>query len=375
MEQKKITVFGKDDTALVKGVGILLMVTHHCFRSAGIYKGHNLVFTPFTEDFIIKVSDFGKTCVGIFAFLSAYGMTVSLKKIRGNLEISRKEFVEYTFRRLFNLIQGWIFVFLFCEVFCQFYDGRPGKIYGGGIRKVIYFLFDGAGLADLFGTPKLVSTWWYMSFAVIIIVIFPALILMYNKAGVVFSLIVTVFVPRIFEMPYTNFKYWFLPLVLGIIFADKDLFVKLGNYSFVKKPVVDKEVKGILCVLAVAICFYIREYGRVEFLYEFRHGIVPVLIIYVCFELLSPVPYLNTFLRFAGKHSMNIFLMHTFIRAVYFRDFIYGFKYPVLIVGVLFGCSLVLSVIVEEIKDRSHYNRYMARLRDRLIGKISRWES
>ena len=47
---------------------------------------------------------------------------------------------------------------------------------------------------------------------------------------------------------------------------------------------------------------------------------------------------------------MNIFLVHTFFRYIFFRDFIYGFKYFWLIVLVLFGVSLGVTMLIELLK-------------------------
>ena len=57
-------------------------------------------------------------------------------------------------------------------------------------------------------------------------------------------------------------------------------------------------------------------------------------------------------LIFVGKHSMNMYLMHTFVSGYFFHDFIYSFKYPILIFVVLFLISLLLSVILEFVKTK-----------------------
>lgn len=54
---------------------------------------------------------------------------------------------------------------------------------------------------------------------------------------------------------------------------------------------------------------------------------------------------------------MNIFLIHTFIRATYFRKFIYGVKYAPLIVVMLLVVSLVIAVLVEQLKKVLGYQK------------------
>jgi peptidoglycan/LPS O-acetylase OafA/YrhL len=61
--------------------------------------------------------------------------------------------------------------------------------------------------------------------------------------------------------------------------------------------------------------------------------------------------------EFVGIHSFNIFLFHTFIYYYYFPDFIYSFKYPVLIFAVLLGICLVISVGIEKFKKEIGFDK------------------
>ena len=63
---------------------------------------------------------------------------------------------------------------------------------------------------------------------------------------------------------------------------------------------------------------------------------------------------------------MNIFLIHTFIRATYFRKFIYGFKYPPVIIVVLLAISLVVSMIIELMKKYLGYNKLTDKIREKV---------
>ena len=65
---------------------------------------------------------------------------------------------------------------------------------------------------------------------------------------------------------------------------------------------------------------------------------------------------------FIGKHSMNMYLMHTFIFAYFLYDFIYGFKYPVLIFGVLLLTSLLLSIVIGFLKGKIGFYRLQQKI-------------
>ena len=73
-------MFTKNDTNKVKGMAIILMLIHHCFMNSGRYKGQQVIFRLLPE---WRVNEFAlsmKICVAMFVFLSAYGITYSLKR-------------------------------------------------------------------------------------------------------------------------------------------------------------------------------------------------------------------------------------------------------------------------------------------------------
>ena len=72
--------FSKKDTALVKGIAILMMLFHHCFESTGRYAGYEMNFFPLTESQTVTIASFFKICVALFVFLSGYGIAKSLER-------------------------------------------------------------------------------------------------------------------------------------------------------------------------------------------------------------------------------------------------------------------------------------------------------
>lgn len=363
---EKKNFFTKTDTLLLKGVAIIMMMYHHCFLNKARFEGHEINPTPFTMEMLIQTSNFCKLCVAIFVFLSAYGMTISLKKINTNMDLSANEFTLYTKKRFFNLMQGWLFVFIFCQIFSFLINKYQIERYGSDVAKaIIYFLLDGLGIADLFETPMLTDTWWYMSYAIVIIIVFPLLILLYKKIGSMGMLLFVAILPRIISIHYEPFENWFLVIIFGIIFADNNLLVRMKEKKFTKNIIWDKVIKLLLCFLLLHLGVFLRESCDLGFFFEFRHGLLSLLVIYVIYEFLPDMKYLNTMLIFTGKHSMNMFLTHTFIRYVYLNEFTYSFRYPIVIVAVLFSLSLVLSILIEQMKKWIGYNRLVENLRKR----------
>jgi peptidoglycan/LPS O-acetylase OafA/YrhL len=64
----------------------------------------------------------------------------------------------------------------------------------------------------------------------------------------------------------------------------------------------------------------------------------------------SSVSCINAVLRYLGKYSMDIYMIHTFIFYYFFKDFIYSFKYPILIFCALMIICLTISVFLEYFK-------------------------
>ena len=75
------TQFSKKDTNIVKGVAIIAMLFHHCYVTNINFKAHGVSFAPLSKGTVVTLSLWAKVCVGIFVFLSAYGITISLKKL------------------------------------------------------------------------------------------------------------------------------------------------------------------------------------------------------------------------------------------------------------------------------------------------------
>ena len=369
MKPKAERKFGKEDTLMVKGVAILMMMLHHCFVHDVTWENNVIVPMFISTKLLREISTFCKLCVPIFVFLSTYGMTISVKKIREDMQLTGQEFALYTKKRYFQLMQGWVIVFLLCQIVCWFANGRQLDVYkGNAIKKMFNFLLDGFGVADLFGQNMLIATWWYMSLATVIIFIFPLLVFLYKKVGAMVTIVISIIVPRLFTIQYEPLEFWLLTMVLGIIFADKNLLVRIYQYSFCKNRWLNATIKNVGYLIILVISFFMRERGNIGYFYEFRHNLLAIVVICASYQMFSEKKYIRKFLCFAGKHSMNIFLVHSFVRSTYFEQELYGLQNPTLIVVTLFLSGLVLSILIEALKRVIRYEKIVNYCREKWFG-------
>lgn len=363
----KERIFSKQDTNAVKGLAILFMMYHHCFATTDRFSQYTVSFFPLSEKMGVMLSYSMKICVGMFVFLSAYGMTVSVKRKKPDYRLTVRETVNMTTARLVNMMSGYMFIFVLVHIISVVLGkSRIGEIYGTGLTAVINAVVDFLGLSDVIGTPTYLATWWYMSVAVILVLAFPLLIGLWRKLGV-YAVFLTTLLPFIIDFKYKHMQVYFLAMILGVVFADGNWLVRFTETKADGKRVLTK----LLRFVAEAVCLFLLLWGRNGkysiHLLEIWDSLIPVVIILLAFEFIIILPGVRQALCFLGKHSMNIFLCHNFFRVFWCPDFVYSFKSAYLIPLVLLGISLIFSILVELLKKLIHFERLVEWVKKKLI--------
>ena len=110
-------------------------------------------------------------CVGIFAFLSVYGLTLSMKAQYHEYEFTGHEATLFVLKRYVKLVLSFTLPFLFCMGVTylthtsRYSDGFPINLINAGM--------DFLGLGHLFGTQMQINTWWYLSLEILLIFFMP----------------------------------------------------------------------------------------------------------------------------------------------------------------------------------------------------------
>lgn len=352
----------KKDSLALKGVAILIMLFHHLYCSVDRFENFTIDFAPFSQSTVVSVSLFFKICVSIFAFITGYGLLKSI----ANIDFNNKSVFKWNVTRLIKTMSGFWLIYILSFVVSMIIDRRPLTVYfdGSRIKGVLYVLLDFLGLANLFDTPTLNSTWWYMSAAIVFILIIPIIYLVTRKIGYLPVVLLIVALPRLMNVDYpggVNAYSFILPVIFGMIFAEYNLFEKMSDIMPKNKAlsyITSFLVFGIMCVLCYLLFRVYPQYKG----WEFNYGVVPVIVICFVRYCIICIPVIKQILQFFGKHSMTIFLTHTFIRGIYLTEFVYSFKNFMLIYVILLAMSTVLAVVIDLFISLIRYNKLTGKM-------------
>lgn len=357
--------FTKKDSLIIKGAAIIAMIFHHCFPPTKQLVKYAISYYPFTTEQIGEFSAFLRAAAGLFAFISGYGLCVSLKEmIPGNSGFDGNKVSRWIYVRYIKTFSGYWFVIILCWIVTFLINRRPLEIYfaNGKVIGFFYSVVDFFGLAYLFETPSLIGTWWYMSAAFAFIVAAPFLYWLLCNFGAFFAAAMLLMIPRIGEVSYPGNKdaYTFImPFVMGMIFSRSDLINRLMNWISSSKK--RYAAASAFSIIASVVCYIFSIRMPVQEYWDIRYGLF--LPFYILFIILVPakIPGLNTALQILGKHSANIFWTHNFLRVTYLNTFIYSPRHFILVPMLLLVLSLILSFILEGLKKVVHYHEIVSK--------------
>lgn len=323
------------ETQALKGIAIIAMLVHHLFYTTMQYGA-----------LVNHIGWIGKVCVAIFLFLSGYGLT--FQYMRNTDNSTARGTLKFLYRRFVKFYLNYWFVFLIAVPLGVFAFGRTlDQPYGTDTNHWLMLLTDFLGLNDVYSYN---ITWWFNRLIIIFYLLFPIL----------FRL--TAYKPLVLlSLPIAYLEPSFCPFYFGIVVSryreNVNTFLnRLPAWSIVL----------MAAVMAILLCF-VRELSDIPFL----HGTNIDALTTLCLALLivgwanvRPTDY--RVLTYLGKHSMNMYLVHTFIFLYFFSDFIYQFRYPVLIVLALLLTSLALSIAIEQLKKVLSFYKFQ----DYLLHKL-----
>lgn len=336
--------FTQDDTLKCKGAAILMMLFHHMYLDEDRYAGYTIDFAPFSPDGVMNVAGFFKICVGMYVFLSAFGLTLSYRKRNG----SDSKFVVYRYLKM--MFTFWyIYVVVIVLSFVLNKDWNVSHIYGTGkLTTPWYMLIDALGLAELFGSPTFDSTWWYMSLAIVIIMLIPLLNWLYDKWQGAFLLMLSILLPVAMGLEVVHLTRWLFCMALGVVFARINFLGRIKE-KLAKRKLFEKIIVFFCMCIGLYALFRLRQ-GPLEWEFiEIWDSVIPVYVITLLYLFVNAVPIVGTVLHLFGRYSTVMFLTHTFIRDYWFREYVYVFEnawanYLIIVIDALAAAMALTSL-------------------------------
>lgn len=329
------------DTSILKGIAICAMLLHHLFYENPEY-GH----------FVWHLALLGKVCVAIFLLLSGYGLTIQMNKLLDkpqNVNLGG-QVLRFLLKRYTKFYLNYWVVFLIFVPIGVFCFNRPLTIPYGEDANILMSL-----LKDFLGLQKFNSyniTWWFNQIIIVLWLAFPLLFWMAKN-----KIIRWLFLPlAIFFFPINA-----LSFVFGIYLAQYRESVE----ALILK-ITDKGMLTMLLVVLAGLCIC-----REKMLFDCLTGVNAdpyIALTLACMVAITTkkIKYQLPVLAYLGKHSMNMYMVHTFIFAYFFHDFIYSFQYPIFIFLALLLSSLGVSVVLETLKTQLKFYVLVSRITNRL---------
>ena len=360
-------MFNKKDSTAIKGIAIIIMMWHHCFL-AGRFEDYNVIFTPLSVSMATDLARYLKICVSMFCFVSGYGLYLSLDQY----DSKAKGYRSWINARLIKTMAGYWFVMVLSWIICFLINRRTYTFYfseATPLKGAFFMVLDALGVSGIFGREFFCGTWWYMGAAILFIITAPILYEILNKYGMALILVICMALPRLIGVnDITNLNSFFLAFCIGMWLSKVKAFDYFCTTAFYQKNRPAAQVLEFILILLslVLSCLLFLELPLTIY-WDVLRGILPLPFLFFSVKYVIRIPVIRTILLFLGKHSMNIFLIHTFFRVYYASDFIYSLRYAYLIIAVLLGISVIASIITEFLKNVTGYNRFISSL----VRKIS----
>lgn len=350
----------KEDSAALKGLAILMMIFHHCYRIPGRIEKYQVDLCGLTTGQIVAIAECFKICVAVFAFVSGYGLMYSY---RARQKKQQKQPVSaWISNHILSTMSGFWFTAVISYAACFALKLENFSRFGETLsEKGFAVAMDILGISKLMGTESLNKAWWYMSAAFVFIILLPLLDSMIGKFGGIFCIAFIFLFPRITKIGFTGGSrpYSFLMIfAVGMLCCKYNFFQKFHECKW-------KKLKFTGTVLLLCLGFFLYHKIDIKIFWEFRYVVVPFLVILFSVEYLFRIIPLSVFLQYLGRHSMNIWLVHTFVRDL-LAKYVFAFKKFWLIPLVILVISLVISYCLDFLKKITGYEKLIKLIQNKL---------
>ncbi|MCF0244936.1 MAG: acyltransferase [Bacteroidaceae bacterium] len=319
----------KEQSIILKGIAVLFMVWGHLFgRNTDLYSDVFYIFgKPFAQ-FICG----GMSPVAFFLMIGGYGL----------YNVYLKGYDKNRYKRIFRLyLHYWIVLIIFVPIGYFFVNEER---YPGSFYDVILNLI---GLSTSYN-----SECWFLLPYSLVSLSSAFLFRIYDRfnaktlIAITFSIhLLTCTALHFYGETFINHNVWIsLPLVflhfqlsfsLGALLKREQIFEKTKH--FVK----ERNIKTYQTLLLLLFVFLLMCSVWNTGYYSFY-----VMFFILSISLLPMENIIGKTLAYIGKHSMNIWMTHTFFAYHLFKTYTYSLKFPVIIFLATIAVSLLSSSII-----------------------------
>ena len=350
--------FTREDTKMVKGAAIALMLYHHLFAYSDRITGGNyyiplLTFT--STDSAQLMGLFGKLCVALFLFLGGYGTYLSwasrAKKL-GDGAGQGEAMSQFVLAKLKALYTP------FLKVFCVVV---PVAVLLGDSRvqaSVAALVWNATGLNITYN-----GEWWFFTDYVILLVAFPLMWRFVSRRRATLPLdVLCVFawvaattwvIPSLMELecmqPLAQTLLWsklyetsiWSPyFLMGCICARWDVL------SRAKSALAGRGLWCVAALLSLPVMVAVRFKLGVDYRYDFL--LAPILAIALAvLATTRPGAVVGRGLQFVGKHGTGVWLTHSFFCYHWCQAFVFAPHYSILVFLLLLAMSLATTMLID----------------------------
>lgn len=331
----------RQDTSVMKGIAICAMLCHHLygFPPDGV--------EPYSG-VLAWIGVLGKVCVALFLFCSGYGLAANYKPQ------SILDDCKFIIKRLVKFYANYWVIFLIFVPLTVFACHRSlADAYGAESNVWVCLLKDIIGIQ---GFESYNPTWWFNLLIITLYLIFPLLYRAAQRVPWLILLIGLVVMRMAYHISHNpiDFFTWQFPFVVGLVW-------QLYENKFTKATTWLTEHKCIfaICSVALTILFIaLRMWPIIPSWAGSRiDAFLSCSIAWVVISIGRYMPHTSCVCAFLGKHSMNIYMVHTFFNSFYCKELLHsgewlrgGGNFVLLMI-----ICLLISTVIEFLKKKIRF--------------------
>lgn len=345
----------RQDTLVMKGIAICAMLCHHLYTCPE-YIGEGI--EPYTG-LLAWIGTLGKVCVAMFLFCSGYGLTAQYQPTQTVLDDGK-----FVLRRLIKFYANYWVIFIIFVPITYFVFGRTlTDAYGENVNIIRRFIYDIFAVQD----PAYNITWWFNKLIIILYLFFPILYRIVRFQPLI-AIAASMVIARLSaHIPYDNVDIctWQLPFLLGVFwhFNEQKLpsaqqWLIAHNWAF-----------SLASITLLIIMVWIRMYDVIPHWSSVRvDGFLACAITLCLISVLRKSHHVMNTLSFIGKHSMNIYMTHTFFNAYWYPEWLHSSEYMrgggnfVILMILCLSLSIILELIKKKLGIYKLVNMIIAKL-------------